>query len=227
MREDGVFVDRRLCTGCGDCAAACPANAMRLAGTVFSVDELVEKALIDKPYYQNSSGGVTLSGGEPLSQADAALCILASLKERGVHTAVETCGFVEPDVLERVAPYVDQFMFDYKLHDPEAHRAYTGVDNGRILSALRCLHALGANVLLRLPLIPGINMDESHYAGVRDLVNELRLRQVEVLPFHQYGKGKYAELGMDYRCAGVEAPDSKATDAARAYLKKNTAAAVW
>lgn len=227
MGEDGVSIDKSLCTACGNCAEVCPSNAMRMAGKAMQAGELVEKALVDRPYYQNSSGGVTLSGGEPLAQADAAFCVLSALKAQGIHTAVETCGYTEPEVLTRLAPYVDQFMFDYKLHDAEKHEFYTGVGNEPILASLRHLKHIGADILLRLPLIPGINMDEAHYAGASALVNDLRLRNVEVLPFHQYGKGKYDELGMGYRCADVRAPEKEAVEKAKEYLRKATTATVW
>lgn len=227
LGEQGVLINRQQCAGMGHCAEVCPANALHQMGKQMDVNEIIDLALVDKPYYDNSAGGVTLSGGEPLAQAEAALHILTELNLHAVHTAVETSAFVDADTLRKAVPCVSQFIVDFKLADPEKHRRYTGVDNAPILENVRLLHGWGASIVLRLPLIPGINMNEEHYDGVCALINELGLPNVEVLPFHQYGRGKYAELGRDYACADINPPARAAMQQAKEYISARTKASVY
>lgn len=226
LSDDGVSIARERCTGCGSCSEACPANAMRTVGTPFDLDEIIAQSVKDMPYYIHSDGGVTLSGGEPLAQGEAAFYILRKLKEKGVHTVVETCGYVDSEVLLQVIPYVNLFIFDYKLHDREKHKEYTGVDNELILNNLRLLKEHDGQILLRLPLIPGINMDEAHYMGVCELINELHIHSVEVIPFHQYGKGKYGELQREYHCDLFSPSSEEEVQRAQDFITKMTSANV-
>ncbi|MCB6543556.1 glycyl-radical enzyme activating protein [Desulfovibrio desulfuricans] len=227
MEEDAVIKINDRNAHNGQYTEVCPANAMRLVGKSIAIKELTNRALMDLPYYRNSSGGVTLSGGEPFMQPDAALALLIELKMKRVHTAVETCGHVDGNALAQAVPYVDQFLFDYKISNPEKHKKYTGVDNSRILENLRMLKELGANIVLRAPLIPGINMDEEHYAGLCAIMSELKLNHVELLPFHQYGKGKYTELGMEYGCNDFCPPDTIGMQQIKDSIAHETGAIVY
>ncbi|MCD7985009.1 MAG: glycyl-radical enzyme activating protein [Desulfovibrio sp.] len=227
VRDGSLTIERSQCDGCGLCAAACPSTALRLNGKTMPMEELLAELKKDKPYYQMSSGGVTLSGGEPFSQGEKLLDVLEGLKFLGLRTAVETSGVAAPDLLAGSVPLVDQFLFDYKLHDSEKHKRYTGVGNGAIRESLRLLHERNAAILLRLPLIPGINMDEEHFDGVCATVNEFHINAVEILPYHQYGKGKYGELGMTYALDNTTPPGKEALRQVRKYLAARTQARVF
>ena len=224
--ENGPEPLRDRCLGLGLCAVACPTGALRLAGRRVFLNELLEQVLQDRLFFRQSGGGVTLSGGEALMQGEFCRAFLRELKNNGIHTAVETCGLVPWSTLESVLPLVDQFLFDYKIHAPEKHRLHTGSGNERIIRNLRRLKAAGAGIALRLPLVPGINMDCEHYDGVAALAEELELPLLELLPFHQYGRGKYAELGRQYCFPAIEPPGKAALDAIRAYLSVRVKAMV-
>ncbi|MCK6488243.1 MAG: glycyl-radical enzyme activating protein [Planctomycetes bacterium] len=208
-------LDRPACTACGACATACPAGALELVGRPVTVAEVIAAVERDRPFYLQSGGGLTLSGGEPLAQADFATALLAAARAAGLHTCVETCSQVDPAVIDRVIPLVDLFLCDLKETDPERHRAWTGVGNQRILANLRRLHAAGAHMRLRCPLIPGLNDREDHVAGIAALARELPgIEGVEVMPFHRLGEGKRARFGLgDGPAAGIQAADPAAVRA--------------
>ena len=224
--ENGPELLRDKCRGLGLCAVACPTGALRLAGRRVSLDELLEQVLQDRLFFRQSGGGVTLSGGEALMQGEFCRAFLKELKDNGIHTAVETCGLVPWPALESVLALVDQFLFDYKIHAPEKHRLYTGSGNERIIRNLRRLKTAGADMLLRLPLVPGVNMDQEHYDGVAGLATELELPALELLPFHQYGRGKYSELGRPYAFPDCKPPGKDAMERAKAYLASRTRAVI-
>lgn len=190
-------LDRASCSACGACADACPAGALELVGREVTVDEVIAEVERDRPFYQQSGGGMTLSGGEPLVQGDFAVGLLQAAKAAGLHTCVETCSQVDPAVLDRVLPLVDLFLCDVKETDADRHRAWTGVGNQRILANLRRLHAAGARMRLRCPIIPGLNDRDDHFAGIAALARELAgIEGVEIMPFHRLGESKVDRFGM-------------------------------
>ena len=192
---DHFDVDRARCRACGRCVSACPTGARELAGGVRSLDEVMRDVLRDRAFYDQSGGGVTLSGGEALMQRAFALALLERCRSEGLHTAVETCGLVHPPTLRRAAAIADLFLFDLKLIDPERHRAATRASNRRILANLRELAASRTNVIVRVPLIPGVNDDWHNVALTGALMASLGLARVELLPYHRAGIAKYARLG--------------------------------
>jgi pyruvate formate lyase activating enzyme len=190
-------IDRSACVACGACATACPAGALELVGREVTVGEVIAEVERDRPFYQQSGGGLTLSGGEPLLQADFAVGLLEAARAAGLHTCVETCSQVDPAVLDRVLPLVDLFLCDFKETDPERHRTWTGVGNQRILANLRRLHAAGAHLRLRCPIIPGLNDRAEHFAGIAALAGELAgIEGVEIMPFHRLGESKVDRFGL-------------------------------
>lgn len=198
-----VFADSRhaynrdRCVVCAECVEKCHAGALECVGRDITVDEALVEALKDRPFYETSGGGLTLSGGEPLSQIEFSAELLRRAKEAGLHTAVETCGYGDAAALERVRPFVDLFLYDVKETDPERHVAVTGVPNEPIFANLRRLHDAGASVLVRLPIVPGINDRPDHFVGVAALCKPLtRLLGVEVLPYHRLGLSKNARFGI-------------------------------
>lgn len=206
----GHVIDRSaLCTGCGACVAGCPAAALRVAGQEMTVAQVIDVVLEDSSFYWNSGGGVTVGGGEPTAQPEFAKAILAEAKAEGIHTALETCGQADWEQFRELIPYTDLFLYDLKHICADSHRALTGVSNERILGNLTGLLTAGAAVIVRMPLIPGLNDDrESLGRALRFLESGGRgngsLRGVEVLPYHRFGFGKYAQLGEENPMEGVD-----------------------
>lgn len=200
-------IDRRNCVGCGECVAGCPADALSLFGRRMSAPEVLQEVVLDEVFYKNSGGGLTLSGGEPTLQIEFCLELLKAARERGIHTCVETCGISPQGHYEKLLPWVDLFLFDYKITDAEKHRQFTGVGNEVILERLRFLHQAGAAILLRCPILPGINDDSGHFEGIARLVAELpRLKGVELLPYHEAGMDKYLRVGRERPVLPIHAP---------------------
>ena len=195
MADGGHILDRSLCTGCGFCAEACLGEALTLYGKKASVEDLLPLLLEDKEFYDNSGGGVTLSGGECLLQADFCAALLKALKEAGVRTAVDTCGFVSRAAFDKVIPYTDVFLYDIKAIDPAVHKRCTGVENGLILENLRYLDSLGKKIEIRIPFVPGYN--DGEMGKIADFVKSLScVTGVRVLKYHNYARSKYEALDM-------------------------------
>jgi len=203
--DGGRTIDRERCDCCGACARRCPGEALNLIGRRVSVDEVLEEVARDALYFEASGGGLTLSGGEPLAQPDFAAELLRRYKreERGGHTAVETCGFVAWSVIERVAPDVDLFLYDLKHVDPEEHRRLTGEGNQLVLDNARRLAAAGYAMVMRLPLIAGVNDRREQLEAAADFILSLPgVRRLDLLPYHRLGEPKYRRLGKAYPLAG-------------------------
>ena len=203
--DGGRTIDRERCDCCGACARRCPGEALNLIGRRVSVDEVLEEVARDALYFEASGGGLTLSGGEPLAQPDFAAELLRRYKreERGGHTAVETCGFVAWSVIERVAPDVDLFLYDLKHLDPEEHRRLTGEGNQLVLDNARRLAAAGYAMVMRLPLIAGVNDRREQLEAAADFILSLPgVRRLDLLPYHRLGEPKYRRLGKAYPLAG-------------------------
>jgi len=186
-----------LCTGCGDCIDGCPSDTFSLAGKDMTVGEVVSEVVKDRLQYINSDGGVTLSGGEPLMQRAFSLALLKACKERGIHTAVETCGYCDAAVISDIAQYVDLFLYDIKTLDNEKHLDGTGVSNRQIIENARLLVDSGKKILLRMPLIPGYNDNEEEIKALLAFAKELGLGQADVnlLKYNPLGEAKYEKLG--------------------------------
>ncbi|MDR2049620.1 MAG: glycyl-radical enzyme activating protein [Treponema sp.] len=200
MEEAGHVLDRKTCTRCFACVEACPYGALSVAGREITVDELGAELLRDMSFYQRSGGGVTLSGGEPLLQADFAASVFRFLKEHRIHTALDTAGNVPWSAFVKVLPWVDLVLFDIKIAAPKKHEEMTGVSNRLILENFKRLSGEKAAVWVRTPLIQGVNDGDSETDGrIRILAEAAKAEKVELLPFHRYGIGKYASLGMTAR----------------------------
>jgi pyruvate formate lyase activating enzyme len=219
--EQRIFV-RERCIACGTCVDTCYAQALVLVGEVKTAQEVVEVVLRDRAFYETSGGGVTLSGGEPLLQPDFAHAILARCHAEGVHTAIETAAHVPWDRIARRLPVTDLVMLDIKLMDTEAHRAHTGVPNDRILENARRLGQQDVPLIVRTPVIPGVNDNTAAIGAIAAFVARLpNLRHYELLPFHSMAQSKYASLELDYAAATLEKPSETQmealTEVARAY----------
>lgn len=195
-------IRRERCIDCFRCAEACPEQAMIVWGRLMSVEEVMEEVERDKPFYRHSGGGMTVSGGEPLAQPEFTRALLAAAKERGIGTALDTCGFAPWEVLSRVLEVADYVLLDIKHMDPEAHRRHCGASNEVILENARRMARGGVPLRLRLPLIPGFNDGEENLARSAEFVRELeeggRELEVDILPYHPYAGAKYRVFGLDY-----------------------------
>ena len=197
--EFGLVTDINTCKICGLCVENCFYDARAITGkpmTVESVMEVIEK---DYEFYVKSGGGVTVSGGEPLLQADFVEQLLNRCKKRNINTAIETCGFVNWDSFQRILPYTDLIFFDLKHIHPEEHKKYTGVGNEQIISNLAKLNKSFNHIIVRIPYIPGFNDSVDTQRGMFNLIGQLdNVEKVEILPYHRLGSQKYDGLGRQY-----------------------------
>ncbi len=199
LTDAGVVRDSARCGRCGTCTTICPAQAREMAGRVMSVDEVMTAVVKDQLFYDESGGGVTFSGGEPLGQPDFLLALLAACADHELHRCVDTSGFAPWSTLAAVAAQTDLFLYDLKHMDRDVHRRATGVDNACILDNLRRLVHLGAAVIVRLPLIPGLNDDAATVDGIGRFLEALRgVDTLHLLPYHAFQRSKYLKLGRPY-----------------------------
>jgi pyruvate formate lyase activating enzyme len=205
--RQGIVVDTALCRHCGRCVDVCPMEARESTGWTVSVPDLVKSIERDIPFYDQSRGGVTFSGGEPLCQPDFLLATLEECGRLEIHRAVDTSGYADPGLLLEAARRVELFLYDLKVVDSLKHRAHTGVDNVRILSNLRQLSGTGAEIVIRIPLIPGVNDDAESIAAAGEFIAGLPARHaVSILPYHRAANAKYAKLGLCYRGEPIAPP---------------------
>lgn len=205
--EAGIVIDRDLCRGCGTCAETCPSTALELLGRLWEVEELAEELVKDRAYFEKSGGGVTVSGGESTLQRDFVSALLRSLKERGISTAVDTCGLMPPRAMETVLPFADLVLFDVKEIDPDLHRRYTGSSNETILENLRQVasyvaeHLYPRELWVRTPVIPGTTDREENIEGIGRLLATLpsgSVKRWELCAFNNLCRDKYLRLEMHW-----------------------------
>ena len=205
---------RELCTGCGQCAETCYARALVLVGETKTVEEVMEEVLQDSPYYETSGGGVTLSGGEPLLQPGFSYAILERCKQEGIHTGIETAASVRWEVVASILPVTDIVMLDIKMMDSRKHQECTGIPNEHILANAVHLGQQRQPLIVRTPIVPGINDTPEDVAAIAEFVAELpNLWYYELLPFHSMATSKYDSLGMAYHAREKKAPSEAQMDA--------------
>ncbi len=199
--------DPALCTACGTCAGACPADARQLAGTLMDSGEVMEIVARDRVFYDESGGGVTFSGGEPLAQPAFLRALLAAARGAGIRTAVDTCGFASRDLLLEIAPSVDLFLYDVKILDPKRHQEVVGLPLDPILTNLQALDASGASICLRVPIVPSLTDTPENLRAIADLVLSLPgVSRLSLLPYHSLGAAKCARLNTTYTLDRVAPP---------------------
>jgi pyruvate formate lyase activating enzyme len=209
--EGRKSTDRNLCVRCGRCVEACTAGARRLVGRELSVDRVLSEVERDRPFYEETGGGVTFSGGEPLAQPEFLSACLAGCRERGIRAAVDTSGAADRQLLLEIAELTDLFLFDLKLLDENRHQKHTGVALAPILENLRALDETGARVRVRFPVIPGATDDRANIDALGRFVSSLEhTRQVHLLPLHRTAADKYARLERSWDHGEVP-PSPRAT----------------
>jgi pyruvate formate lyase activating enzyme len=213
--DDGTHqFERSKCTACGKCTVVCLGEALNLFGRKMSIDEIMNVVLEDLPFYESSGGGLTISGGEPLVQADFCEELLKAAKAEGIHTAVDTCGAVTSKIIERVMPYVDIFLYDLKHMDSDSHRQLTGLGNELILNNLKLLADHGKPVEIRIPIIPGFNDSIRNLDNTANILFGMKnITRVKLLPYHDFARSKFLALGIEDTMPHVSPPSSSELDA--------------
>ena len=215
-----IVVDRQKCQASGECVAACPQGALELIGQEITADKLAQILLKDRVFYETSGGGVTFSGGEPLYQSGFVRKIAQVMRSEGIHTALDTCGEVSWHRFEEVLDVIDLVLYDIKAADRDLHQRLTGRDNDFILANVRMLAMQGIPLHIRLVVVPGLNDSLEELSARMEIVKELAsVEQVDLLPYHRYGVGKYPQLGLDYPLEGVEEHTEEEIEKMRMHLE--------
>jgi pyruvate formate lyase activating enzyme len=212
------------CVGCRKCEQACTASALAMVGEMKTISELMEVIEEDRPFYEVSGGGVTLGGGDPLMQPEAAANLLMVCRQRGINTAMETCGYARPETLMKVAEHTDLFLYDVKHMNSDRHYELTGVRNESILSNLKLLFGHRCNVRIRVPLLKNVNDSEHDFHQLihfllpyKDYKN---FKGIDILPYHRLGVNKYSQLGWEYPVADDSGLNDADIDRMAAYFRK-------
>ena len=219
--EGKAETDWKLCQNCGKCTAACLYGARTILGKRMTVEEVLAEVEKDWSFYNRSGGGVTVGGGEPLTQFEFVLALLKRCKERFFHTALETCGHGPWEHLKQISEYVDLLYYDIKHMDPVRHKELTGISNRLILSNARKVLSGGDNseVIVRTEVVPGCNDSEEDIAAIARFVAESGGKTMELLPYHSLGSSKYRQLGMEYELGEVRPPSEEKMEKLRDIVK--------
>ena len=216
MKDGRPVLDKEACTLCGRCENYCPAGIREIVGREYTVKELVKELMKDQIFYEDSGGGVTLSGGEVMTMdMDYILAVARELKRQDITLTIDTCGYVQYERLQALLPYVNTFLYDVKVMDPELHKKYIGADNKLILENLVRLARDGARIYIRIPTIKEVNGNEKNMRETIAFLKEhdIHPAQVNLLPYHDTGSGKYPKLDMDYKGTDLHAPDREEMEA--------------
>jgi pyruvate formate lyase activating enzyme len=205
--DECIKIDRKLCQSCGECVETCLNQALKLAGKSITVEELFQEVNKDSPFYRRSNGGITVGGGEPTMQHEFVAAFLKRCKQIYIHTAIESCGYVKWEYLEKILKYLDLAYFDIKHMDPLVHKELTGVSNELILENIKKASILYP-VIIRIPIAPGLNDSDENILATAKFAAELgkNLQRIEILPYHKFGTHLYDQLDMEYKLKNVEPP---------------------
>lgn len=223
IKEDNkrYRIDAKLCDLCGSCCEECPTQALKWSGQRLGVSEVLVEIEKDREFYESSGGGVTFSGGEPLGQLEFLKELLMACNKRGIHTAVETCGFTKWEHLETIISHTDLFLYDLKHQDSIVHEKMTGYDNRLILENLEKLSNTDANTIIRVPIVPGFNDSDKNLIETAKFLKKLHLKKIHLLPYHNYGESKYNMLGKDYSLKDLNALSEKDLKAIKQLFEKH------
>jgi pyruvate formate lyase activating enzyme len=210
LGEQGIKIDREKCVSCGECCEVCNTEALVMIGNEKTADEILKEIQKDQMFYDESGGGVTFSGGEPLSQPALLKQTAMLCKQHEIHTCVETCGFAKWEDIENVMPYIDVFLFDLKHMDANKHKKMIGVSNETILRNFEKLIANDKKVIVRIPIITTYNDDETSVNAFIDYLKDIApSSRVDLLPYHRLGLSKYKSINVDYELRGLLPPSEQ------------------
>ena len=209
IKSKQIVIDREKCDGCSICTQECYNGALKILGNYMTVEEVMDEVIKDMPFYKNSNGGVTLSGGEPLQQYNFIAPLLKELKRQEIHTAVETSGFFSLERIQCCLDDIDLFLFDIKQMDSNRHKEVTGVSNELILENAKKLAAMGKKITIRVPYIPDINDSMLNMKMLGNFLHELNIHSINLLPYHKLGLSKYEALGRRYLADFINEPDKE------------------
>lgn len=203
-------IDYSLCDNCGKCIEVCPEEALEMVRRLVTIEEIIREVEKDIVFYRSSGGGVTLSGGECTYQPEFAISLLLECRKRGIHTAIETCGFQKWDVLKNILQYVDLVLYDLKHINPVKHLKYTGVSNKLIFENAQRIVSKNIPMIIRIPIIPKYTASKENIKAIARFVSNLKeVKKIELLPYHGLGEPKYKKLGRKYELEGVPSPSSE------------------
>lgn len=218
--ENGIDIDRRSCRMSTRCIEACPSGALKLSGQMMSAHDVMGEILKDRIFYENSGGGVTFSGGEPLMQMDFLESLLEECRKEDIHRAVDTSGYAPFDSFRRILDSVDLFLYDLKMMDDAKHQETTGVSNRLILENLQRLDQNGSPFHIRIPVIPGINDTKENAGQTGEFLKKLsQVEMINLLPYHKAATEKYRSLGKKYHYPNIEAPAGERVREIKAVLE--------
>lgn len=209
LTSEGIFTDSELCRLCGRCTDVCPTKAIEMSGRVMSVSEIINIIEKERPFFDQSGGGVTFSGGEPLIHTKLLVELLDECICRGIHTAIDTAGNVSLETLLKVAERANLFLYDLKTMDTNIHKHWIGSGNEKIIHNLQALAETGAHIIIRIPLISGINDDDVNIEKTAVFVASLagEKKEVHLLPYHAIAQNKYVKLGKSEQFEKLKEPD--------------------
>ncbi len=219
-REGGRKIDWSRCTQCLLCADACIYDSLNVCGRYVEVKDVLDEVIKDRAFYRNSGGGITVSGGEALSQTGFVSNLLEKAKKEGLHTAIDTSGYAPWKEMKRVLRFVDLVLFDIKHIDPEKHKRATGVDNRLIFENLAKI-SKEKSMWLRLPVIPGFNDSDEHIGKIADLGRKIGAEKISLLPYHQGGESKSRQLGRSYKLLETKTPEAERIDHLKKIIEKS------
>ena len=222
LTADGMVTDTELCNMCGKCAEVCPTKAIEMSGKTMSFSDIMESIEKERIFFDQSGGGVTFSGGEPLVHTKLLLELLKECGKRGIHTAVDTAGNVSTDTILEVAQYTDLFLYDLKMMDSDSHKKWMNSGNEKILHNLKILAKTGAQIIIRIPLIGGVNDTDENIDQTAQFISELagEKKEVHLLPYHTIAQNKYAKLGKSNDFEEFKEPGKASLTKAIAHFEK-------
>lgn len=196
--KGNLTYNQEKCNGCGSCEEHCLRSARQVTGKEYTLESLMQEIEKDRPFYEQSGGGVTFSGGEVMMQIDFVEKLAQRCRDRGISVVIDTCGYVPQKYFERILNYVDLFLYDIKLMNDELHQQFMGKGNKLILDNLKFLSEEGAKINLRIPLIGGVNTDDGHIRGILEMIKDVSIQSINLLPYHDVAKDKYRKLNKGY-----------------------------
>ncbi|TFB08997.1 glycyl-radical enzyme activating protein [Candidatus Atribacteria bacterium MT.SAG.1] len=214
------ITEKEKCLLYGKCVEKCPALAREMIGGKLTTEEVIKEIEKDLIFYEESGGGATFSGGEPLGQSEFLESLLNCCQEKKIHTAVDTSGYISWEILSKISSKVDLFLYDLKIMDSKKHKKYTGVSNEIILENLEKLSSIHNNIFVCFPVIPGINDDYQNIKEMGEFLSSLKIAQVNLLPYHYIGIDKYKRLGKKYKLVTTQPPSEEKLSEVSALLRK-------